>query len=77
MSFKDPKNAWESDPIFGTLMLAWMGCLMPIPFAVLSSLFGWTIGPYVWVASVLCFWVWEVWMAFRPFVDHTVASSRM
>lgn len=70
MSFKNPRNAWESDPVFGTILLVALGILMPIPMIVISSLFGGVVGPYVWVGMCLFFWGWEVWMAIKPFPDR-------
>jgi hypothetical protein len=67
MSFKNPRNAWESDPIFGSILLIVMCVLIPIPLVVVSSIFGRTIGPYVWVALCVGFWGFEIWVAFTPF----------
>lgn len=66
MSFKNPRNSWESDPIFGTIMLVVMSAIIPIPLVV-SAMFGRTFGPYVWIILCLFFWAFEIWMAFSPF----------
>lgn len=66
MSFKNPRNAWESDPIFGSMLLIVLGVIMPLPLVVLSMPFGKTFGPWIWILMCVWFWAWEVWMAFKP-----------
>lgn len=67
MSFKNPRNLWESDPIFGSIMLVVMAAIIPIPLVVVSAIFGWTFGPYAWIILCLLFWAFEIWAAFSPF----------
>lgn len=67
MSLKDPKNAWESDPIFGLILLITLGLIIPIPMALIASLFGWALGPWVWIAMCASFWTFEIHMATKPF----------
>jgi hypothetical protein len=40
VSFKKPKNAWESDPFFGSILMIVMGAAIPFPMAIFSWTFG-------------------------------------
>jgi hypothetical protein len=66
MNFKNPRNAWESDPVFGSIILITFSILIPIPLVVVSSIFGRAIGPYAWVVMCVAFWAFEIWTAFKP-----------
>lgn len=63
---KNPRNAIESDPVFGSIMLITFAILMPFPIAVLARLFG-PLDAYVWFLGCLAFWAFEIYVAFSPF----------
>jgi hypothetical protein len=67
VSFKKPKNAWESDPFFGSILMIVMGAAIPFPMAIFSWTFGEHAAPWIFLTGCVLFWSFEIWTAFKPF----------
>lgn len=67
MSFKNPKNRWEYDPFFGSILGIVLGAGFPFPMAKLSGMFREHAAQWVFLTGCLLFWIFQIWTAFKPF----------